>query len=71
MKESEWKKLRRNRPLNSLKVNCREVSVGSQRKASQVGERENESRGETLLYFTESSRGEWTEEIFGRDFTKF
>jgi hypothetical protein len=63
--------LRRNRPLNSLKTKCREVAVGGQKKALQVGERENESRGETLLYFTESSRGEWTDGIFGRDFTKF
>jgi hypothetical protein len=31
----------------------------------------NESCGETLLYFAESSRGERTDEIFGRDFTKF
>jgi hypothetical protein len=64
-------KLRRNRPLNSLKAKCREVAVGSRRKASQVDERANESRGETLLYFAEFSRGEWTDKIFGRDFTKF
>jgi hypothetical protein len=49
LKESEWKNLRRNRPLNPLKAKCREVAVGSRRKASQVGERANESRGETLL----------------------
>jgi hypothetical protein len=64
-------KLRRNRPLKSLKAKCREVTVGIRRKASQVGELTNESRGETLLYFTKSSRGERTKEIFGRDFTKF
>jgi hypothetical protein len=32
--------------------------VESLREASQVGERANESRGETLLHFTESSKGE-------------
>jgi hypothetical protein len=64
-------KLRRNRPLNSLKAKCREVVVGSRKEASQVGERANESRGETFLYFAESSRGEWTDEIFGKDFTRF
>jgi hypothetical protein len=63
--------LRRNRPLNSLKDKCREVAIGSRRKVSQVGERANESRGETLFYFTESSRGEWTDEIFRRDFRRF
>jgi hypothetical protein len=47
--------------------NCRWKSE----EASQVGERANESRGETLLYFAESSRGEQTEEIFGIYFTKF
>jgi hypothetical protein len=62
--------LRRNRPLNSLKAKCREVVIGGRRKASQVGERAKESRGETLLYFVESSRGERTDEIFGRDFMK-
>jgi hypothetical protein len=69
--ESEWKKLRRNRPLNSLKAKCREVDVGSREEASQVDEQENGSHRETLLYFAESSRGERTDEIFGGDFTRF
>ena len=69
--ESEWKKLRRNRPLSSLKAKCREVAVGSRKVASQVGERANESRGETFLYFVESSRGERKDKIFGKDFTRF
>jgi hypothetical protein len=64
-------KIRRNRPLNSLKARCREVSIESWKEASQVGEQENGSCRETLLYFAESSRGEWTDEIFGRDFTRF
>jgi hypothetical protein len=57
--------------LNSLKAKCREFSVGSRRKVSQVGERANRSRGETLGYFAESSRRERTNEIFGRGFTRF
>jgi hypothetical protein len=57
--------------LSSLKNKRREAIVGSRRKASQVGERENESHGETLLYFAKSLRGERTDEIFGGDFTKF
>jgi hypothetical protein len=56
-------KLRRNRPLNSLKGKCREAAMESLREASQVGERANESRGETLLHFVESSKGERTVEI--------
>jgi hypothetical protein len=64
-------KLRRNRPLNSLKAQCREVAVRSQRKASQVGERANESHGETFLYFVESSRGKRMDEILGKYFTRF
>jgi hypothetical protein len=31
----------------------------------------NESCGETLLHFAESSKGERTDEIFEGDFTKF
>jgi hypothetical protein len=31
----------------------------------------NGSRGETLLYFAESSRGERMDEILGRDFVRF
>jgi hypothetical protein len=64
-------KLRRNRPLNSLKGKCREVVVGSLREVSQVGERANESHGKKLLPFVESSKGKRTDEIFGEDFTKF
>jgi hypothetical protein len=56
-------KLRRNRPLNSLKDKCREAAVESRREASQVGEQVNESRGETLLHFVDSQRGERTVEI--------
>jgi hypothetical protein len=56
-------KLRRNRPLNSLKAKCREATVGSRRKVSQFGELANESRGEMLLHFAESSKGERTVEI--------
>jgi hypothetical protein len=50
-------KLRRSRPSNSLKDKCREAAIGSSREASQVGEQVNESRGETLLHFVESSKG--------------
>jgi hypothetical protein len=45
--------------------------VESRREVSQVGERVNASRGQTLLHFAESSKGEWTDKIFGGDFTKF
>jgi hypothetical protein len=65
------RKLRRNRPLNSLKGECREAAVESRGEASQIGEAVNESRGEALIHFAESSKGERTDEIFGGDFTKF
>jgi hypothetical protein len=48
--------LRRNRPLSSLQDKCREVVVESLRETSQVGERENESCGETLLHFEDFIR---------------
>jgi hypothetical protein len=63
LKTKVMEKLRRNRPSNSLKVKCREATVESQREASQVGERANDSRGEKLLRFAESSKGERTDEI--------
>jgi hypothetical protein len=43
----------------------------NRREASQVERAANESFGETLLHFAESSEGEQTDEIFGGDFMKF
>jgi hypothetical protein len=45
--------------------------VESRGEASQIGEAGNESHGEALIHFIESSKGEWTNEIFGGDFMKF
>jgi hypothetical protein len=50
------KKLRRNRPLNSLKDKRRKDSIGSLREASQVCEQVNESRGEILRHFVDCIR---------------
>jgi hypothetical protein len=43
--------------------------VGEKRR--RLAKRANESRGEALIHFAESSKGERTDEIFGGDFTKF
>jgi hypothetical protein len=64
------RKLRRSRPSNSSKDKCREVVV--EIRGSVAGWRaSNESRGETLLYFVESSRENGRTKSFGGDFTRF
>ena len=56
LKTEVMENLRRSRPSNSLKGKCREASMESLRKPSQVAEQVNESRGETLLHFMEFIR---------------
>jgi hypothetical protein len=50
-------KLSRNRPLNFLKVKCREAVVRSRREASQVGEAAKESHGEILFFILWVTQG--------------
>jgi hypothetical protein len=49
-------KLRRNRPLNSLKAKCREAAVRSRGEASQACKKAKESCGETHFHFMDYTR---------------
>jgi hypothetical protein len=56
--------LRRSRPSNSLEDKRREAAIESLREVSQVGEKVNESRGETLLHFVDCIRkSRWSKSL--------